>query len=104
MLTNWLNITARTGNDLYSEKRQRRTVSDIDNPRGSLSGSSDKANFRLSYTNLDQTGILENTFLKRNTVSVNGGTDITKKFKVATDITYTQNRGRRPGLGYDAQT
>ncbi|GAB2454373.1 SusC/RagA family TonB-linked outer membrane protein [Hymenobacter qilianensis] len=69
----------------------------------SLSGSSEKANFRLSYTNLDQTGILENTFLKRNTVSVSGGTDITKKFKVSTDITYTQNRGRRPGLGYSGQ-
>lgn len=66
-----------------------------------LSGGNDKAGIRVSYTNLDQKGILYNTYLKRNTVSVNGGADITDKFKVSTNINYTNTLGRRPGQGYD---
>jgi TonB-linked SusC/RagA family outer membrane protein len=66
-----------------------------------LSGGNDKAGVRVSYTNLDQKGILYNTFLKRNTVNVNGGADITDKFKVSTNINYSNTRGRRPSQGYN---
>ena len=66
-----------------------------------ISGGNDKAGIRVSYTNLDQKGILYNTYLKRNTVNVNGGADITDKFKVSTNINYSNTLGRRPGQGYD---
>jgi TonB-linked SusC/RagA family outer membrane protein len=66
-----------------------------------LSGGNEKAGVRVSYTNLDQKGILYNTFLRRNTVNVNGGVDITSKFKLSTNINYSETRGRRPGQGYD---
>ncbi|KAA9338308.1 SusC/RagA family TonB-linked outer membrane protein [Hymenobacter busanensis] len=68
-----------------------------------LSGGNDKSGIRVSYTNLDQKGLLPNTFLRRNTVNVNGGTDITDKFKVSTNINYSETRGRRPQLGYSSQ-
>ncbi|TGE19244.1 SusC/RagA family TonB-linked outer membrane protein [Hymenobacter elongatus] len=66
-----------------------------------LSGGNDKAGIRVSFTNLDQKGILPNTFLKRNTVNVNGGVDITNKFKLSTNVNYSNTRGRRPSQGYD---
>ncbi|RYU79931.1 SusC/RagA family TonB-linked outer membrane protein [Hymenobacter persicinus] len=66
-----------------------------------LTGGNDKAGVRVSYTNLDQKGILYNTYLRRNTVNLNAGADITSKFKVSTNINYSETRGRRPGQGYD---
>ncbi|WP_022822511.1 SusC/RagA family TonB-linked outer membrane protein [Hymenobacter norwichensis] len=66
-----------------------------------LSGGNEKAGVRVSYTNLDSKGILYNTFLRRNTVNLNGGADITNKFKVSTNVNYSETRGRRPGQGYD---
>ncbi|UYZ63270.1 SusC/RagA family TonB-linked outer membrane protein [Hymenobacter weizhouensis] len=68
-----------------------------------LSGGNDKAGVRLSYTNLNQTGILPNTFLRRNTLNLNGGADLTDKLKFSTNVSYVQNRGRRPQLGYSSQ-
>lgn len=66
-----------------------------------ISGGNEHAGVRVSYTNLDQKGILYNTYLRRNTVNVNAGADITSKFKVSTNINYSQSQGRRPGQGYD---
>ena len=66
-----------------------------------ISGGNEKAGIRVSFTNLDNKGILYNTYLRRNTVNVNGGADITSKFKVSTNINYSETRGRRPGQGYD---
>ncbi|MDU0371070.1 SusC/RagA family TonB-linked outer membrane protein [Hymenobacter endophyticus] len=68
-----------------------------------LSGGNEKAGVRLSYTNLTQNGILPNTFIRRNTVNLNGGADLTDKLKFSTNVNYVQNRGRRPQLGYNAQ-
>ncbi|UOQ78159.1 SusC/RagA family TonB-linked outer membrane protein [Hymenobacter sp. 5516J-16] len=66
-----------------------------------LSGGNDKAGIRVSFTNLDNKGILENTYLRRNTVNVNGGADITDKLKISTNVNYSETRARRPGQGYD---
>jgi TonB-linked SusC/RagA family outer membrane protein len=65
-----------------------------------VSGGNEKAGVRVSLTNLDNKGILYNTYLRRNTVNVNGGADITSKFKVSTNINYSETRARRPGQGY----
>lgn len=50
----------------------------------------DKSNFRVSYTNLTQEGLLPNTDLKRNTISVNGKVDLTDKLKVSVNSSYVK--------------
>lgn len=68
----------------------------------SISGGGDKAHFRLSLSNLDQTGMIPNTEMKRNTITVNSGMDVTEKFKVETSLSYIKsNSDNLPGGGYD---
>lgn len=47
-----------------------------------ITGGNDKGDFRLSFTNLSQTGILPNTDYKRRTVSLNAGWNLTKKLSI----------------------
>ncbi|MEK6482420.1 SusC/RagA family TonB-linked outer membrane protein [Catalinimonas sp. 4WD22] len=66
----------------------------------SLSGGNDNSTFRLSYTNLDQTGIFPNSSLRRNTVAISAGTQLTDKFKVSTKVNYINNNAvGRPATG-----
>ena len=68
-----------------------------------LSSGSDTGSFRLSYSNLNQTGILPNSSLKRNTFDFNGEQDLSDKFKVGVKVTYTKTDGKgRNGTGYHA--
>ena len=67
-------------------------------------GSNDRANFRLSYTNMDQSFILPNGEQTRHTLSFAGGYDITDRFNTSITANYVHNSARgRPGTGYDAQ-
>jgi TonB-dependent SusC/RagA subfamily outer membrane receptor len=62
-----------------------------------LVGGNKDGDFRLSYTNLDQTGIVPNTDLKRNTISFSGGYNLTNKFSARTFVSYIKsNSGNRP--------
>lgn len=54
----------------------------------SFFGSNDKGNFRVSYTNLDNTGILPNTDLRRNTVSFSGDYNLSDRLKVSSKVNY----------------
>lgn len=54
----------------------------------SFFGSNDKGNFRVSYTNLDNTGILPNTDLRRNTVSFSGDYNLSDRLKVSANVNY----------------
>ena len=54
-------------------------------------GSNKDGDFRLSYTNLDQTGIVPNTDLKRNTVSFSGGYNLTDKFSARAFVSYIKS-------------
>lgn len=54
----------------------------------SIASSNDKLNFRLSYTNAEQKGIVENTGLSRNTLGLNAGYNITQKLKVDVNMNY----------------
>lgn len=47
-----------------------------------ISGASDKASFRMGYTNLDQSGTLPNAELQRNSLSFNSSLQATDKLKV----------------------
>jgi TonB-linked SusC/RagA family outer membrane protein len=61
-----------------------------------LEGSNDLGNFRIGYTNMDQKGIIPNGELKRNTLSLNAGYNITKRLRVSTSMNWinTQANGR----------
>lgn len=56
-----------------------------------VSNSNDKGDYRLSYTNMDQKGIMPNTDLKRNTVSLNTGYKLTDNFRINANVNYVQN-------------
>lgn len=70
-----------------------------------LSGGNDKGNFRLSYTNVDQKGIVPNNDLQRNTLALNTNYNLTEKFKVNASINYIKTESdNRPAQGYGTDT
>jgi len=65
-----------------------------------LSGSSDKADYRLSYNNLHQTGIIPNTSQGRNSFSLNSTFRLTPKLTVTTIADYIKDDADNlPGAG-----
>lgn len=69
-----------------------------------LSAGNEKATIRLSWTNLDQKGIVPNTDLKRNTISMNGGLNLTDKLTVNSTINYQRtNSDNRPNISYGTE-
>ena len=71
----------------------------------SISGDTEKANVRFSWTNLDQTGIVPNTDLKRNTLSLSTGINIVpEKLTLNTTINYqNSSSGNRPNISYGTE-
>lgn len=70
----------------------------------SIEGANDKSNIRFSFTNLDQTGIVPNTDLRRNTFSLNGGTNVTDKLKVNAVVNYQKtDSDNRPNISYGTE-
>lgn len=66
-----------------------------------LTAGNDNGNFRLSYTNLDQTGIVSNTDQQRHTASITGRYAITNKLNVSTGINYFYTISKnRPVISY----
>jgi TonB-linked SusC/RagA family outer membrane protein len=66
-----------------------------------ISGGSDVATFRLSYTNLNQTSIMPNSSLKRNNFNFNGAYNLTKTLKISASANYINTLGRgRNSTGY----
>jgi TonB-linked SusC/RagA family outer membrane protein len=60
-----------------------------------------KGSARLSYSNLRNEGILPNTDLKRDGISISLDQDLTEDFRVNTFLNYVNTRsGNRPNLGY----
>ncbi|MFY0256290.1 SusC/RagA family TonB-linked outer membrane protein [Chitinophaga sp. 30R24] len=56
-----------------------------------VTGSNNEGNFRLSYTNLSNEGIIPNTDLKRNTINLGAGYNLSPKVKISTNIGYAKN-------------
>jgi len=66
-----------------------------------ISNSSENGSSRISYSNLRNEGILPNTDLKRDGISVSIDQQLSDKFKVNTFLNYINSRsGNRPNLGY----
>lgn len=70
-----------------------------------LVGSNQNGDFRLSYTNLNQTGIVPNTDLKRNTVSFSGGYNLSSKLTARAFVSYIKSESdNRPSISYGTES
>lgn len=70
-----------------------------------LEGANEKSNIRLSWTNLDQKGTIPNTDLKRNTIAMNGGINVTDKLTVNSAINFQRTEsGNRPSISYGTES
>ncbi len=70
-----------------------------------VSGGNESGNFRLSYTNLDQVGMLPNTDLRRNTVLFSGGYKLSEKLKANATVNYIRSRSdNRPSISYGTES
>lgn len=66
-------------------------------------GGNEKGTYRLSYTNLNERGILPNSKIEKNVVNFNGSYNFTDKLTVESNVSYTiDNTKGRYGTGYDA--
>ncbi|MBN8788643.1 MAG: SusC/RagA family TonB-linked outer membrane protein [Terrimonas sp.] len=75
------------------------------NTNVSLTGANDKGDFRLSYTLLDQKGIIPNTDIKRNTFAFNAGYNFTPKLSARITANYVNtNSDNRPNLTYGTES
>ena len=68
----------------------------------SLTGGTDVSNFRLSYTNSDESGILPNSNIKKNTMAFKANHKLSDKLNVSASANYVNTKGKgRYGTGYD---
>lgn len=66
-----------------------------------FAGGSDNATFRLSYTNMQQQGMVPNTSFDRNTVNGSSSIDLTKNLNISFSGNYIKsNSGNLPTGGY----
>lgn len=69
-----------------------------------ISGGNENSNIRLSWTNLDQKGIVPNTDLKRNSISLKGGMKVTDKLTVNSVVNYQRSESdNRPSISYGTE-
>ena len=70
-----------------------------------LYGGNESANFRLSYTLMDNEGIMPNTNLKRHNFTLNTGYNLTDKFRVDVSASYIKSLSdNRPVNSYGTES
>ena len=70
----------------------------------SIAGANEFGSLRLSWSGLNQKGIVPNTQIKKNTASLSGTYNLTSSFRVSGKVAYYRTDGNnRPGSGYDGQ-
>jgi TonB-linked SusC/RagA family outer membrane protein len=75
------------------------------NTNVSVTGSNEKGDFRLSYTLLDQKGIIPNTDINRNTFAINTGYNLSPKLSVRLAANYVHSESdNRPNLTYGTES
>lgn len=71
----------------------------------SFYGGNDKGNFRLSYTNLDNKGMMPNTDLKRNSVSFSADYNLSDRLTVSANTNFIRtDSDNRPVNGYGTES
>jgi TonB-linked SusC/RagA family outer membrane protein len=66
-----------------------------------VNGGTEKANYFMSFSNLDQTGTVPTTTYKRNSLFVKYGNKITDKINSIFQLTYVNSSNHRINEGYD---
>ncbi|USD26216.1 SusC/RagA family TonB-linked outer membrane protein [Flagellimonas marinaquae] len=70
----------------------------------SLDGGSEKGQFKLGYTKMDQKGIMPNSNVRRDNFDFYASHNLTDRLTAAAKVTYIKTKGRgRFGTGYDSQ-
>lgn len=70
-----------------------------------ISKSGDAGDFRISYANMENKGIVPNTDMKRNSLNFAGNYNITKAIRFTTNIAYTNNQSKnRPSANSESVT
>ncbi|GAA4826472.1 SusC/RagA family TonB-linked outer membrane protein [Algivirga pacifica] len=73
------------------------------NTNVALTGSGSYGNYRISYTNRDETGIIPNSVNKKNNFNVAAKFDFTDRLSSSVNMNYSNRYVRnRPAQGYDA--
>lgn len=71
----------------------------------SIQDSNEKLNYRLSYSNMRNEGFVPNTDLRKNSINLNSGFNVTDNFKISSSLNFTKsgadnrpagNRGANP--------
>lgn len=71
----------------------------------SLTSSNENGNVRFSWTNLDQEGMVPNTDLKRNTLALKTGLNLTEKLTFNASVNYVNTiSGNRPAISYGTES
>lgn len=66
-----------------------------------FAGGNDQTTFRVSFTNIQQSGVMPNSNLKRNNIGVNLSTKLTDKLTFGTNINFLDNKtSGRTAFGY----
>ncbi len=66
-----------------------------------LSGGNETTTFRLSFTHINQNGVLPNSELKRTNIGINASTKLTDKLTLGTSVNFVDIAGLgRPTFGY----
>lgn len=69
-----------------------------------IDGANEYGTFRLSYTNVDETGIIVNSEMKKNIINFAGSYNVTDKISVQANVTYNNTNAKgRFGTGYDGR-
>lgn len=70
-----------------------------------LTGANEKGDFRISYTNLEEKGVVPNNNLTRHTISFKGSYNFTNRFKATVTANYIKATSpNRPDNGYGRNT
>jgi TonB-linked SusC/RagA family outer membrane protein len=69
-----------------------------------LTGGNETTTFRLSFTNIQQDGVLPNSELDRTNIGINASTQLTDKLTLGTSVNFVDIAGLgRPSFGYVGQ-
>lgn len=69
-----------------------------------LTGANDQGHFRISYTNLNNKGIVPGTDLNRHSFALSGGYELTDRLSVKTFVNYmNSSSNNRPATGYGSE-
>ena len=69
-----------------------------------FTGGNQHTTYRLSYTNISQSGVMPNSTLNRNNLNLNASTKLSDKFTISSSINFARTDGKgRPSFGYSPQ-